>query len=78
MTAPQPPATVEELCIATGLSRPSVVKGIKAGQLPGYKVGNIWVIPRDAFDAFSRGEWRQSIKPTPITSLTDVTQRQSA
>jgi excisionase family DNA binding protein len=57
------PATVRDLCEVTGLSRPTVCAAVRTGELPGYKIGERYVIPRDAFDAFCRGEWVPQVRP---------------
>ena len=52
------PKGVADLMEITGLSRNSVVAGIKAGELPGYKVGSVYRVPAEAFERFRRGEWQ--------------------
>lgn len=56
---PDSPATVEDLMRVTGLGRATVREGIRRGELPGFQVGarGQYVVPRQAFEAFCRGEW---------------------
>ena len=53
--------TVRELCELLNLSKPTVLKGIRDQQLPGYRVGAQGrprvVIPRLAVERYLAGEW---------------------
>lgn len=66
-----PPRSVADLCAATGLDRGAVYRAIQAGELPGQKFGNRYVIPGAAFEAWCRGEWTAPPRPqpTPIRPL---------
>lgn len=61
--------TWEDLRAITGLGRETIKALIRAGELPGYKLGSRYVIPAAAFEAFCRGEWQANphpILPEPI------------
>jgi len=47
----------EDLERVTGLSRDVVRAAILAGELPGYKVGNQYRIPAQAYRDFCAGRW---------------------
>lgn len=49
--------TIREFRIATGLSKPTIYKMIRLKQIPGYKIGTRYVIPRPWFEAFLEGRW---------------------
>lgn len=69
------PYTVADLMRATGLGRDSVRAALKAGTLPGYKIGKRFVIPAEAFHAFCRGEWKPQpvqIVVTPISPIRTI------
>lgn len=57
------PATVADLVRVTGLGRDTVYAAIRAGELPGYVIGNRFVVPRDAFNAFCVGTWVSQPQP---------------
>lgn len=67
------PKTTRDLQQLTGLGINQVYAGIKVGELPGHYVGKRVVIPDEAFERFSRGDWvptprpyfRQPVKPLP-------------
>lgn len=62
------PATWQELADAAGLSEPTCKAAIRLGQLPGQKIGKKYVIPREAFERWKRGEWvpmPKAIDPMP-------------
>jgi excisionase family DNA binding protein len=68
------PATVADLQEVTGLGRTAVKAAIVRGELPGSKVGGRYVIPREAFDRYVRGEWvaqprHIDIQPLPTVRL---------
>jgi excisionase family DNA binding protein len=44
----------------------TVIKMIKAGQLPGFQAGRQFRIPVDAWQKFKAGEWRPVQRPTPM------------
>ena len=48
---------VRDLCAVTGLGKATVYEAIEAGELPGYKAGNRYVIPGEAFRSFCEGRW---------------------
>lgn len=48
---------VRDLCAVTGLGAATVREGISKGELPGYKAGNRYVIPGEAFRSFCEGRW---------------------
>jgi len=51
------PKGVKDLMAVTGLCRPTVCAAIRTGELPGYKVGERYVIPHQAFEDFIHGRW---------------------
>lgn len=63
MTDKQPPATIKDLMLITGLGRETVKALIRTGHLPGQKLGQRYVIPRGEFDAFYEGRWESKAKP---------------
>lgn len=67
-----PPASVQDLCDATGLGENTVREAIKLGQLPGYYIGRKVVIPRELFERFCRGDWTP--RPVRIEALTVETE----
>lgn len=72
MTDIRPARTVADLMTVTGLSKPTVLKLLNAGQLPGRKHGKRWVITADQLDAYcSYGVWpiTPAQVPTPIREL---------
>lgn len=48
---------VADLMRITGKGRDTVRAAILSGELPGYKVGRSYIVPKDAFEAFCRGAW---------------------
>lgn len=55
---PIAPWTVNDLCVATGQSRKTVVKHLEAGLLPGQKMpGGKWIIPALEALAWMEGRW---------------------
>lgn len=66
----------EDLERATGLSRDVVRAAILAGELPGYKIGNQYRIPAQAYRDFCTGRWapvprrilRSPATPRPVAS----------
>lgn len=75
VTTPQPPATIQDLMIASGLGRDKVKALILLGQLPGRKIGNRYVIPKGEFDRWYRGEWEP--KPLEPIAPSDFIKRRS-
>lgn len=74
-----PPATVEDLQIVTGLGRDAVLAAIRHGSLPGAKIHGRYVIPADAFEAYCLyGKWPINAEPTPIRPIPDMIKRRSA
>jgi excisionase family DNA binding protein len=59
-------ASWAELADALGLGEDTVKAAILSGELPGYKIGKRYVVPRDAFEAVCAGTWRPN--PRPILS----------
>lgn len=49
----------------TGLGRDAVRQAIKAGQLPGYKIGGRYVVPRVWFERWMAGEPAQPAPDPP-------------
>lgn len=71
------PASVQELMDVTGLGRDAVRAGIRCGQLPGYVVGVRYIVPRQAFEAFCRGDWEPTLRmpiPGPIRIIRDISE----
>lgn len=71
--APIPAWTIKDLQIASGLSRPTVIKYIEQGILPGYRMpGGKYVIPALWALAWMRGEWTphapeaETVKPVTL------------
>ena len=48
---------VRDLCAYLKLGKATVYKAIEAGELPGYKVGNRYVVPGEAFRELQAGRW---------------------
>lgn len=48
---------VRDLCAVTCLGKATVYEAIEKGELPGYKAGNRYVVPGEAFRAFCEGRW---------------------
>lgn len=69
-----PPRKYEDLMAVTGLSRASVKAAIRSGELPGYKVGERYVVPAEAFDAFCAGTWVPSPRPLFPAGITPIKQ----
>lgn len=66
------PATLADLCRATGLNRNTVAAYIQAGQLPGYVLGSgkpRYVIPRQWFDDWCAGRWQPAPKRPAVQML---------
>lgn len=60
--------SVEEASHRTGMHRDTLKKGIRAGQFPGYVIGNqTYLIPREWFERMMRGEWTQVPKERTVT-----------
>lgn len=57
--------TVDDVAERTGLSVPSVRRAIAAGQLPGQHIGERYVIPREWFERWLRGE--PTVTAPPVT-----------
>src|SRR5690606_21544610 len=60
----QKPATISDLVKATGKSRPTVYRLLADGELPGYRTSRGYIIPREWFDRWQRGEWAMPEKPS--------------
>lgn len=72
--------TVLELCELLGRSKKTVVKAMRAGELPGHQLfgkRGPWVIPREAVERYLRGEWRPTAHPAP-PAVTPFVARRSA
>lgn len=82
MNRPEPiaPWTVKDLCIATGQSRPTVVKQLEAGLLPGQKMpGGKWIIPALWAVAWMEGRWQPTApNAEEITPLSFIRRRHVA
>jgi excisionase family DNA binding protein len=48
--------TVAEAARRVGLCRQTITKAIKAGEFPGYAIGNKYVIPVEWFERWLKGE----------------------
>lgn len=66
---PIPAWTVKDMCVATGLSRQTVIKYIEQGVLPGMRLpGGQYRIPALQALAWMKGEWKpEAANITPIT-----------
>lgn len=64
MSGVQKPATISDLVKATGKSRPTVYRLLADGELPGYRTSRGYIIPREWFDRWQRGEWVMPEKPS--------------
>jgi len=60
--------TVEEVAHSLHCAESTVTKRLRAGMLPGFKIGKVWRIKRDEFDAWciersglSRGDRPRSV-----------------
>lgn len=73
---PDPPLTAEEFARAIGKDAKSVRALIEAGMLPGYRAGRNFIVPREAFERFCRGEW--VAQPKPIRASDLVQRRKTA
>lgn len=69
-----PPRTYQDLMTVTGLSRETVKAAIRTGELPGYKVGERYVVPAEAFDAFCAGTWVPNPRPIFPAGITPIAQ----
>lgn len=49
--------SIREFMDATGLGKTTIYKMIRLKQIPGYKIGTRYVIPRPWFEAFLDGRW---------------------
>lgn len=49
--------TVRDLMDLTGLSRPTVIKGMTSGELPGYRVGTALFCPDDGYELLKTNQW---------------------
>lgn len=67
---PIPAWTLKEMCVATGLSRPTVIKYIDQGILPGVRLpSGQYRIPALEALAWMKGEWKprnQAAKPVTL------------
>lgn len=52
-----------DLVRITGLGRDQVKAAMLSGELPGHKVGKLYVIPVPEFVAFCEGRWQQRRRP---------------
>lgn len=70
--------TTGEAAARLRIHESTVRRGINRGQLPGYRVGDKYVIPSIAFDRFLNGEWQpRSATPPPTTGPVLVTRKAS-
>lgn len=64
--------TVRDLMDLTGLSRPTVHRGIESGALPGYKVGTAFFCTDDGYELLKTNQWvprpRRTF-PNPVHAL---------
>ena len=55
--------TPKQAAEVLGVCRETVMRMLRDGLMPGFKLaGKRWRIPRDEFESFCRGEWRQRIE----------------
>ena len=74
------PKNLRDLQKLTGRSRPTVIRAIESGQLPGYRVGdNSYTVPDEAYELLEKGYWEpvaariEQVKPThPLVRRRDV------
>lgn len=72
MTGLRPARTLDDLMLVTGLSRTACKAAILSGELPGYKVGKLYTIPADAFDALCAGTWQPQPRELVITTINPI------
>ncbi len=80
---PIPAWTLDEMCIATGFSRPTVSKYIDDGILPGQKFpGGQYRIPALEARAWMEGRWVPHTKtryvPKPLPTAADMIQKKAS
>lgn len=51
--------TLDELCQALMISRSTAYKLLASGELPCFKMGRMWRIPRDGVDLYIRKQSKQ-------------------
>lgn len=73
---PLPPYSAADVARMLGMDPTTVRAAITAKQLPGYRVGKQFVIPREAFERWQRGEWHP--QPKALTASDFVKQRRKA
>ncbi len=49
--------TVRDLMDLTGLTRPTVIKGMTSGELPGYRVGTALFCTDHAYELLKTNQW---------------------
>jgi excisionase family DNA binding protein len=54
---PQPPYSAAEVARLLGMDPVTVRNAITAKEFPGYRVGKKFVVPREAFERWQRGDW---------------------
>ena len=59
MTAAEQPTvlTVDQVAHRLGVSRDTVYRAAKRGEVPSIRVGRRLLVPADAFERLMRGEW---------------------
>lgn len=60
--------TIDEACALVGCKPCTLISRLRAGDLPGTKIGRGWIIPRDAFVAGLNqlALEKKTRKPTPV------------
>jgi excisionase family DNA binding protein len=53
----------QDLADALGLGEDAVKAAILSGELPGYKIGKRYVVPREAYEAVCNGTWVAHPRP---------------
>lgn len=69
MTTAPKAVTIREFQAASGLSKPTIYKMIREGQLPGYKIGSRYVVPRPWFERWLSGDWVPADEAAPPVQL---------
>jgi excisionase family DNA binding protein len=68
--------TTQELADACGLDVRYVRKVIKRGEIPAFKLGAVWMIRRESFDAWMVTQEQRSMRLRKPAGRADVTRRE--
>lgn len=72
----EPAMTIREICLATGKSRATVYRMLRAGNLPAYRGPGGYTIPRQMFRRYLDGRWTP--RPTQIAPVSLVQRRKAS